>query len=131
MDATGMDCSLSTNVIKNWWGVLTILYFVLFLYSFSIVVEFYRKGKSIKKILNSNLQLVIVMAAFDAFLRVIEGVLRYTSGGMVGDHVMITVIHALAGWLFWGELAGKFMKQWIQMIINNGKIQVTKNMPTS
>ena len=121
IDATGMDCSVHEPTVKKWWMVLIVLYTLQLFYCLNINFQFV-KTKSVKALLVHPLQQVLLVAGGHAVLRVIEGATRVATSGKVGDNWIVSLCSSFAGFLFWGVLAGKFLKQWIGMIIANAKM---------
>ena len=115
IDATGMDCSVHEPTVKTWWLVLLIIYSIQMSYISTIVWEFV-KVKGLKGLKASPLQMVLVYSGMHAFLRITEGLVRFLTSGKVGDNWIVSIVAAMAGFLFWGVLIGKFLGQWIGMI---------------
>jgi hypothetical protein len=112
-----------TNIAvhKWWWGVLTPIWFAVFVYA-SVVLAPLLKGMSPIDLWNSHNLRVIFLSGAAGVLRTFEGAMRFTTGIYVGESFYTTFLSAWAGFLFWGQLGPLFLEQVLTVIIKSVKM---------
>ncbi|GMH75898.1 hypothetical protein TL16_g06904 [Triparma laevis f. inornata] len=119
VDGRGMDCNINISIVKIWWGIIIFMHALQFLFGLQVLQEMKAAGRVFSKDKNYR---VFVAAQVEAFIRIIEGVLRIATGGMVGSHLLITLIHGIPGWIFWGYCCPSLMIGFLEITLKQSKM---------
>ena len=106
MNGEGMDCHIKISLVNSWWGFSASCYVFQMLFSAWCVKNAYDvQGR--KAFLEKSANYAIVNACLFGFVRAIDGYLRFFSGDNSGNNLLIAIVHALGGWIFWGVLSAQ------------------------
>ncbi|GMH71304.1 hypothetical protein TL16_g05618 [Triparma laevis f. inornata] len=120
-----MDCHLRIDLLRTWWGVSAACFVFQACFSlwccsnaFAVQGKAFWKKSSNKAIMNATLFGV---------LRAIDGFLRFGTGDDSGNNLAIAIVHATAGWLFWGILSAQFCELFLSVVIAQAKMEKGAN----
>ena len=128
VNAPGLDCNVYEPYLKWNWICVATMYICWFLF-FAFVMVTYMKNHNITSLHklflerenNIHLRLTFRFASVVAPLKVLEGILRFTTGAVVGDDVLLTVVFSATGWFLWTQIHPLGVLEWANILIVQAK----------
>ncbi|GMH72040.1 hypothetical protein TrST_g2557 [Triparma strigata] len=119
VDGRGMDCNIHISGVKIWWAVIIAMHFFQLLFGMQVLKEMKAAGRSFSK--DKNVR-CFVSGQVEAFIRIVEDVVRIATGGMVGSHVLVTLLHGIPGAIFWGYCCPQLIEGFLDITLKQSKM---------